>query len=178
MPECAHVEFASRHDSRSIVQAGASWPAFQKILSPKNMNCKRALGPVHLIALGIGAIIGAGIFVLTGHAAASYAGSGVVISFAIAGTGCLFAGLCYAEYAAMIPVAGSAYTYTYATMGRFLAWIIGWNLVLEYLAAGSTVAVGWSGYFGDFMAKQLSHAPRSPRAALRRRRHSMLRGPH
>jgi APA family basic amino acid/polyamine antiporter len=121
-------------------------------------DLKRALGPVHLIALGIGAIIGAGIFVLTGHAAASYAGSGVVFSFAIAGLGCLFAGLCYAEYAAMIPVAGSAYTYTYATMGRFLAWIIGWNLVLEYLAAGSTVAVGWSGYFSDLMAKQL-HMP-------------------
>src|SRR6185312_4246148 len=118
-------------------------------------DLKRALGPLHLIALGIGAIIGAGIFVLTGHAAAGYAGSGVVISFAIAGTGCLFAGLCYAEYAAMIPVAGSAYTYNYATMGRFLAWIIGWNLVLEYLAAGSTVAVGWSGYFSDLMAKQL-----------------------
>jgi len=118
-------------------------------------DLKRALGPVHLIALGIGAIIGAGIFVLTGHAAASYAGSGVVVSFAIAGTGCLFAGLCYAEYAAMIPVAGSAYTYTYATMGRLMAWIIGWNLVLEYLAAGSTVAVGWSGYFSDLMAKQL-----------------------
>jgi APA family basic amino acid/polyamine antiporter len=118
-------------------------------------DLKRTLGPIHLIALGIGAIIGAGIFVLTGHAAASYAGSGVVFSFAIAGTGCLFAGLCYAEYAAMIPVAGSAYTYTFATMGRFLAWIIGWNLVLEYLAAGSTVAVGWSSYFSDLMAKQL-----------------------
>src|SRR5689334_24160183 len=114
-------------------------------------DLKRALGPLHLIALGIGAIIGAGIFVLTGHAAAGYAGSGVVISFAIAGTGCLFAGLCYAEYAAMIPVAGSAYTYTYATMGRLLAWIIGWNLVLEYLAAASTVAVGWSGYFNNFL---------------------------
>jgi APA family basic amino acid/polyamine antiporter len=121
-------------------------------------DLRRALGPVHLIALGIGAIIGAGIFVLTGHAAASYAGPGVVISFAIAGTGCLFAGLCYAEYAAMIPVAGSAYTYTYATLGRFVAWIIGWNLVLEYLAAGSTVAVGWSGYFNDFLEKQL-HMP-------------------
>jgi basic amino acid/polyamine antiporter, APA family len=121
---------------------------------------KRALGPVHLIALGIGAIIGAGIFVLTGQAAATYAGPGVVYSFAIAGTGCLFAGLCYAEYAAMIPIAGSAYTYTYATLGRFVAWIIGWNLVLEYLAAGSTVAVGWSGYFSDFMAKQL-HFPLS-----------------
>ena len=113
------------------------------------------LGQIHLIALGIGAIIGAGIFVITGHAAASYAGPGVVISFAIAGLGCLFAGLCYAEYASMIPVAGSAYTYTYATMGRFMAWFIGWNLVLEYLAAGSTVAVGWSGYFEDFMTKQL-----------------------
>jgi APA family basic amino acid/polyamine antiporter len=121
-------------------------------------DLKRALGPIHLIALGIGAIIGAGIFVLTGQAAATYAGPGVVWSFAIAGTGCLFAGLCYAEYAAMIPVAGSAYTYTYATMGRLLGWIIGWNLVLEYLAAGSTVAVGWSGYFSDFMAKQL-HMP-------------------
>src|SRR5450755_958392 len=118
-------------------------------------DLKRALGPLHLIALGIGAIIGAGIFVLTGHAAAGYAGPGVVISFAIAGLGCLFAGLCYSEYASMIPVAGSAYTYTYATMGRLLAWIIGWNLVLEYLAAASTVAVGWSGYFNNFLANTL-----------------------
>ncbi len=131
---------------------------------PENPNpgvdndLKQTLGPIQLIALGIGAIIGAGIFVLTGHAAAGYAGSGVVISFAIAGTGCLFAGLCYAEYAAMIPVAGSAYTYSYATMGRLMGWIIGWNLVLEYLAAGSTVAVGWSGYFADFMTKQM-HMP-------------------
>ena len=121
-------------------------------------DLKRALGPIHLVALGIGAIIGAGIFVLTGQAAATYAGPGVVASFAIAGTGCLFAGLCYAEYAAMIPIAGSAYTYTYATLGRLIGWIIGWNLVLEYLAAGSTVAVGWSGYFTDFMAKQM-HMP-------------------
>ena len=115
-------------------------------------DLRRALGPVHLIALGIGAIIGAGIFVITGHAAASYAGPGVVISFAIAGLGCLFAGLCYAEYAAMIPVAGSAYTYTFATLGRFMGWFIGWNLVLEYLAASSTVAVGWAGYFNDFLS--------------------------
>ena len=113
---------------------------------------KRALGPWHLISLGIGCIIGAGIFVLTGHAAAGYAGPAVVISFAIAGLGCLFAGLCYSEYASMIPVAGSAYTYTYATMGKFLAWVIGWNLVLEYLAAASTVAVGWSGYLNNFLA--------------------------
>ena len=113
----------------------------------------RALGPVQLVALGIGAIIGAGIFVITGHAAAAYAGPGVVISFIIAGLGCLFAGLCYAEFASMIPVAGSAYTYTYATMGKFLAWIIGWNLVLEYMAAASTVAVGWSGYFVELLSQ-------------------------
>jgi basic amino acid/polyamine antiporter, APA family len=140
------------------IQTGDSMAGIPEDPVAEEHDLKRALGPVHLIALGIGAIIGAGIFVLTGHAAASYAGSGVVISFAIAGAGCLFAGLCYAEYAAMIPVAGSAYTYTYATMGRLLAWIIGWNLVLEYLAAGSTVAVGWSGYFSDLMTKQL-HMP-------------------
>src|ERR1700743_2241036 len=95
---------------------------------------KRALGPLHLVTLGIGAIIGAGIFVLTGHAAAEFARPGVAISFAIAGVGCLFAGLCYGECAGMIPVAASAYTYTYAALGRLLAWIIGWNLVLEFLA--------------------------------------------
>src|SRR5690348_12153730 len=120
---------------------------------------KRALGPLHLITLGIGAIIGAGIFVLTGHAAAQFAGPGVVISFAIAGLGCLFAGLCYSEYASMIPMAGSAYTYTYATLGRFLAWIIGWNLVLEYLAAASTVSVGWSGYFNALLGEFGVHVP-------------------
>ena len=121
---------------------------------------------MQLVSLGIGAIIGAGIFVITGHAAAAYAGPGVVISFIVAGLGCLFAGLCYAEFASMIPVAGSAYTYTYATMGKFLAWIIGWNLVLEYMAAASTVAVGWSGYFvelfsqmGIVIPKEFSSAP-------------------
>jgi len=119
----------------------------------------RALGPWQLIALGIGAIIGTGIFVITGHAAATYAGPGVVISFIIAGIGCLFAGLCYAEYASMIPVAGSAYTYTYATMGKFLAWIIGWNLVLEYLAAASVVSVGWSGYFNALLGEFGYHVP-------------------
>ena len=121
----------------------------------------RALGPWQLIALGIGAIIGAGIFVITGHAAATYAGPGVVISFMIAGLGCFFAGLCYAEFACMIPVAGSAYTYTYATMGRFLAWFIGWNLVLEYLAAASTVAVGWSGYFVQLLSQLGITIPRA-----------------
>ena len=112
---------------------------------------RRALGPVHLVALGIGAIIGAGIFVSTGHAAASYAGPAVVFSYLIAGFGCLLAGLCYAEFAAMIPVAGSAYSYTFATLGKFLAWIIGWDLILEYLAAAGAVSVGWAGYFKGLM---------------------------
>src|SRR5687768_5528685 len=107
---------------------------------------KRTLTASNLTLLGIGAIIGAGIFVLTGQAAAQYAGPGIVISFVIAGMGCLFAGLCYAEFASMIPIAGSAYTYGYATLGELLAWIIGWDLILEYLFAASTVAVGWSGY--------------------------------
>jgi APA family basic amino acid/polyamine antiporter len=108
---------------------------------------KRALGPVHLIALGIGAIIGEGIFVSTGQAAASYAGPAVVVSYLIAGFGCLLAGLCYAEFSAMIPVAGSAYSYSFAALGKFVAWVIGWDLILEYLAAASAVAVGWAGYF-------------------------------
>ena len=112
---------------------------------------KRALGPLNLTALGIGAIIGAGIFVLTGQAAARYAGPGIVFSFILAGAACAFAGLCYAEFSAMIPVSGSAYTYGYATLGEFVAWIIGWDLILEYLFAGSTVAVGWSGYVVSFL---------------------------
>jgi APA family basic amino acid/polyamine antiporter len=112
---------------------------------------KRTLGPVHLTMIGIGAIIGAGIFVYTGQVAAAYAGPAVLISFVIAALGCLFAGLCYAEFASMIPVSGSAYTYAYATMGRFMAWFIGWNLVLEYLVSSSAVAVGWSGYFTELM---------------------------
>jgi len=120
---------------------------------------KRALGAVNLTTLGIGAIIGAGIFVLTGTAAAQYAGPGVVISFVIAGIGCLFAGLCYAEFASMIPIAGSAYTYGYATLGEFIAWIIGWDLILEYLFGAATVAVGWSGYFTAFMNELGIHFP-------------------
>ncbi len=126
----------------------------------------RALGPVHLTMIGIGCIIGAGIFVITGTAAAEHAGPAVLISFVIAALGCLFAGLCYAEFASMIPESGSAYTYAYATMGRFMAWFIGWNLVLEYVVSASTVAVGWSGYFasllGDFgitLPAQFMNAP-------------------
>ncbi len=114
---------------------------------------RKTLSPVNLVSLGIGAVIGAGIFVLTGNAAALYAGPAIVISFVISGLGCLFAGLCYAEYASMIPISGSAYTYAYATMGEFIAWVIGWDLILEYLFAASTVAVGWSGHARDFLAE-------------------------
>lgn len=110
-------------------------------------NLVRALGTPSLIAFGIGGIIGTGIFVLTGLAAAQHAGPAIVISFVIAGIGCMFAGLCYSEFATMVPVAGSAYAYSYATLGEFIAWFVGWNLVLEYMMACSTVAVGWSRYF-------------------------------
>src|SRR6202161_768227 len=110
-------------------------------------SLKRALGPVNLVTLGIGAIIGAGIFVLTGAAAAKYAGPAIVLSFILAGIGCVFAGLCYAEFASLIPIAGSAYTYGYATLVELFAWIIGWDLILEYAFGAATVASGWSGYF-------------------------------
>jgi basic amino acid/polyamine antiporter, APA family len=114
-------------------------------------SLKRALNARNLIALGIGAIIGTGIFVLTGTAAATHAGPAIVLSFILSGLGCVFAGFCYSEFSSMIPVAGSAYTYSYATLGEFIAWIIGWDLILEYLFASSTVAVGWSGYFVSFL---------------------------
>jgi APA family basic amino acid/polyamine antiporter len=119
--------------------------------SKESGGLKRSLTALNLTTLGIGAIIGAGIFVLTGQAAAQYAGPGIVLSFIISGLACGFAGLCYAEFASMIPIAGSAYTYSYATLGEFLAWIIGWDLILEYLFAASTVAVGWSGYVVSFL---------------------------
>ncbi len=112
---------------------------------------KRALGAVDLVMLGIGAIIGTGIFVLTGQAAAAHAGPAVCLSFIIAGVASSFAGLCYAEMASMIPVAGSAYTYAYATMGELVAWIIGWDLIIEYLMGAATVSVGWSGYVVEFL---------------------------
>ena len=114
-------------------------------------SLKRSLSALNLTALGVGAIIGAGIFVLTGTAAATHAGPAIVLSFVFAGLGCAFAGLCYAEFASMIPIAGSADTYGYATLGEFFAGIIGWDLILEYLFAASTVAVGWAGYFSRIM---------------------------
>jgi len=132
--------------SIAVLQAEASGESTEHSL-------RRALGALNLTTLGIGAIIGAGIFVLTGTAAAKFAGPAIVLSFIVSGFGCLFAGLCYAEFASMIPIAGSAYTYGYATLGEFVAWIIGWDLILEYLFGASTVAVGWSGYFTAFVAQ-------------------------
>ena len=113
-------------------------------------SLKRTLGPFQLTALGVGAIIGAGIFVLSGLGA-HYAGPGLMLSFVVSGLGCAFAGLCYAEFAAMIPLAGSAYTYAYATLGELLAWIIGWDLTLEYAMGASTVSSGWSNHFIELL---------------------------
>src|SRR6266568_486010 len=122
-------------------------------------SLKRALGPVNLVTLGIGAIIGAGIFVLTGSAAATFTGPGIVLSFLLAGSGCIFAGLCYAEFASLIPIAGSAYTYGYATLGEIFAWIIGWDLILEYAFGAATVASGWSGYVLSLLQDFHIHIP-------------------
>src|ERR1700759_2103589 len=114
---------------------------------------KRALGPVTLTALGIGAVIGAGIFVATGEAAHNTAGPALMVSYVAAGITCIFAALCYAEFASMAPVAGSAYTYAYTTMGELFAWIIGGDLILEYAVGAATVANGWSGYFQSVLWK-------------------------
>ncbi|HEY6394931.1 MAG TPA: amino acid permease, partial [Candidatus Binataceae bacterium] len=134
---------------------------------------KRALGALDLTLLGIGAIVGAGIFVLTGVAAARYAGPAIIISFVVSGFACSMAALCYAEFAAMIPVAGSAYSYSYATMGELVGWIIGWDLVLEYAVGAAAVAVGWSGYLrvilegvGIYLPAALTHAPGSAPGAI------------
>ena len=122
-------------------------------------SLKRTLGALNLTMLGIGAIIGAGIFVLTGLAAALHAGPAVPLSFVVAAVACGLAGLCYAEMASAVPVAGSAYTYSYATMGEFVAWIIGWDLVLEYAMGAATVGVGWSGYFVSMLDYFGIHIP-------------------
>ncbi|MGY3590216.1 amino acid transporter [Bradyrhizobium sp. USDA 4350] len=126
----------------------------------------KTLGALSITALGIGCIIGAGIFVLTGTAAAHYAGPAIMLSFVVGGIACAFVGLCYAELAALLPVSGSTYTYTYATLGELFAWVIGWDLILEYAMGASTVAVGWSGYivsllhnFGINIPPQYAAAP-------------------
>ena len=125
----------------------------------RGQELKRTLTAANLVALGIGCIIGTGIFVLTGTAAANHAGPALTISFIISAIGCIMAGLCYAEFAAMIPIAGSAYSYSYATLGEFIAWFIGWDLILEYLFASATVAVGWSGYIVSFLGDFGIHIP-------------------
>src|SRR6187397_1136225 len=120
---------------------------------------KRALGPVNLTALGVGAVIGAGIFVATGAAAHNQAGPALMMSYVVAGVTCIFAALCYAEFASMVPVAGSAYTYAYATLSELFAWIIGWDLVLEYAVGSATVANGWSSYFQSLLPPIGIHLP-------------------
>lgn len=127
--------------------------------SDESHGLRRVLGPGHLIFLGMGAIVGAGIFVITGHAAAQYAGPAVTLSFVLAGLTCAFAGLCYAEFASLIPIAGSAYTYAYATLGEFIAWIIGWDLILEYSLGATAVSIGWSGYLVSFLNDLGIHFP-------------------
>ncbi len=134
--------------------------------SSETSGLRRVLGPWHLIFLGVGAIVGAGIFVMTGHAAAQYAGPAVTLSIVLAGVTCAFAGLCYAEFASLIPIAGSAYTYAYSTLGEIFAWVIGWDLILEYSVGATTVAIGWSGYvvsllkdIGITIPPSLSEAP-------------------
>lgn len=121
-------------------------------------SLKRTLSSLALISLGIGVVIGAGIFVRTAAAAAQNAGPSVTLGFVVAGIGCALAGLCYAELSSSIPISGSAYTYTYATMGEFLAWIIGWDLVLEYAVGAATVGIAWSEYLNDFLTQILGVA--------------------
>src|SRR5262245_32498494 len=123
---------------------------------------RRVLGPIALTSLGVGAIIGAGIFVTTGETAATKAGPAVMLSYVVAGLGCVFAAFCYAEFASMAPVAGSAYTYAYATLGELLAWIIGWDLVLEYAMSCGVVAADWTKYFNEFLEALLGKAWRIP----------------
>src|ERR1700677_3787072 len=134
----------------SVLLAEADEPEVQRLTSHNGVPLTRSLSALNLVALGIGAIIGAGIFVLTGNAAAAHAGPAITLSFMLGAFACAFAGLCYAEMASTVPIAGSAYTYAYATLGEFIAWIIGWDLILEYALGAVTVAVGWSGYVVSF----------------------------
>lgn len=131
----------------------------RKPIVPSEGNLKRVLGPLDLTTLGVGAIIGTGIFVLTGVAAAKYAGPGLVLSFLLAGLVCAFAALCYSEFASSVPASGSAYTYSYTTFGEIIAWILGWDLILEYGFASAAVASGWSGYFQSLLAGFGIHLP-------------------
>jgi len=146
---------------KSVLFATKSLEQLTREADSEASGLKRVLGPWHLIFLGVGAIVGAGIFVITGHAAAQYAGPAVTLSFMLAGLTCAFAGLCYAEFASLIPIAGSAYTYAYSTLGELIAWIIGWDLILEYSLGATTVAIGWSGYVVSFLKDIGVHFPAS-----------------
>ena len=137
--------------SIAALEAEAEEPEVQALTTHNGVPLKRTLSALNLAALGVGAIIGAGIFVLTGHAAAANAGPAITLSFVLGAFACAFAGLCYAEMASTVPIAGSAYTYAYATMGELIAWIIGWDLILEYALGAVTVAIGWSGYVVSFL---------------------------
>ena len=149
----------------------ASEAALDENSGGKLRPLKRTLSALHLVAIGIGGIIGAGIFVLTGHAAAANAGPAVALSFLLGAVACAFAGLCYAELASTVPISGSAYTYAYATLGELVAWIIGWDLILEYAVGAVTVAIGWSGYVVSLAKDVGLHLPArfSRLAALRKR---------
>jgi APA family basic amino acid/polyamine antiporter len=136
--------------SVASLQAEAEAAEFQQLTTHDGVPLKRSLSALTLVSLGIGDIIGAGIFVLTGHAAAANAGPAITLSFVLSGFACACAGLCYAEMASTVPIAGSAYTYAYATMGEFVAWIVGWDLIFEYALGAATVAIGWSGYVVSF----------------------------
>jgi basic amino acid/polyamine antiporter, APA family len=137
--------------SPAVLAAEADEPEVGALTAHDGVPFKRSLSALNLVTLGIGAIIGAGIFVLTGHAAAANAGPAITLSFVFGGIACAFAGLCYAELASTVPISGSAYTYAYATMGELIAWIIGWDLILEYALGATTVAIGWSGYVVSFL---------------------------
>jgi APA family basic amino acid/polyamine antiporter len=137
--------------SMAVLKAEADEPEVQSLTTHDGVPLKRTLNAINLVSLGIGAIIGAGIFVLTGHAAAANAGPAITLSFVLGAVACAFAGLCYAEMASTVPIAGSAYTYAYATLGELIAWIIGWDLILEYALGATTVAIGWSGYVVSFL---------------------------
>src|ERR1700678_3590247 len=152
--------------SIAALETEAEEPEVQALTAHNGVPLKRTLSALNLAALGVGAIIGAGIFVLTGHAAAANAGPAITLSFILGAFACAFAGLCYAEMASTVPVAGSAYTYSYATMGELLAWIIGWDLCLEYAVGAPTVAVSWSAPvvsllkdFGVIVPEVLCHSP-------------------
>jgi len=144
------TQFLARK-SIATLEIEAAEPEVQALTAHNGVPLKRTLSALNLVALGIGAIIGAGIFVLTGHAAAANSGPAITLSFILGAIACTFAGLCYAEMASTVPVAGSAYTYAYATMGELIAWIIGWDLILEYAVGATTVAIGWSGYVVSFL---------------------------